>query len=406
MFVPVLFLSNNPTGGRSHMKFMHVSDLHLGKRVNEFSMIEDQNYILEQILRIVEREGVEAILIAGDVYDKPVPPVEAVRLLDQFLVDLGKLQLPVFMISGNHDSVQRLSFGSRLLKEEGVFIAPEYDGTMEPIRLKDEFGDIDIYMLPFVKPAHVRRYHPDEGIETYTDAVRVALSAATADTHGAPREELRRRILLSHQFVTGASRSESEDVAVGGLDNVDAEAYAGFDYVALGHIHGPQDIAGDDYQKIRYCGTPLKYSFSEANHEKSVTLVELKEKGTVDVKTIPLKPLHDMRKIRGTYLEVTSREFYRELDQNDYLYVTLTDEEDVPDAVGKLRIIYPNLMKMDYDNTRTRESREVDGAEQVEQKTPLQLFEELYVLQNNQRMTEEQRSASLELMDTIWRDEE
>lgn len=400
------------TGGRFDMKFMHLSDLHLGKRVNEFSMIEDQIDILRQILTIAKDEAVDAVLIAGDVYDKPIPPVEAVRLLDQFLVDLGELHLPVFLISGNHDSVQRLSFGSRLLKEGGLFIAPEYDGTMEPVTLRDEFGDIDIYMLPFVKPAHVRRYFPDERIETYTDAVRVALSAATAGAHGAPQEDQRRRVLLSHQFVTGASRSESEEVSVGGLDNVDAEAYAGFDYVALGHIHGPQDIrfAGEKAEggcpRIRYCGTPLKYSFSEADHVKSVTIVDLKEKGDVAITTVPLTPLHDMRKLRGTYLEVTSREFYREFDTNDYVQVTLTNEEDVPDAVGKLRIIYPNLMKMNYDNKRTRESQEVDGAEQVEQKSPLQLFEELYILQNNQGMSEEQKKAAQTLMETIWEEKQ
>ena len=392
------------------MKFMHLSDLHLGKRVNEFSMIEDQEYILKQILEIADREAVEVVLISGDVYDKPIPPVEAVRLLDQFLVDLGKRHLPVFLISGNHDSVQRLGFGNRLLAEGGLYIAPEYDGMLKPISLQDEYGAIDVYMLPFVKPAHVRRFHPDEEIESYTDAVRVALSAATAGAEGTPVESLR-RILLSHQFVTGASRSDSEEVSVGGLDNVDADAYAGFDYVALGHIHGPQDIrfareeAEGGCPRIRYCGTPLKYSFSEANHEKSVTLVELKEKGNAEVRTIPLTPLHDMRQIRGTYLEVTSREFYREFDQNDYIQVTLTDEEDIPDAVGKLRIIYPNLMKMNYDNKRTRESQEVDGAEQVEQKSPLQLFEELYVLQNNQGMTEEQKKASQALIETIWEDE-
>lgn len=393
------------------MKFMHLSDLHLGKRVNEFSMIEDQEYILKQILEVAEREGMDAVLISGDVYDKPIPTVEAVRLLDQFLVDLGKRHLPVFLISGNHDSVQRLSFGSRLLKEGGLHIAPEYDGTLEPITFEDEYGAIDVYMLPFVKPPHVRRFYPTEEIKSYTDAVRVALSAITLSADGAP-VETRRRILLSHQFVTGASRSDSEEVSVGGLDNVDAEAYAGFDYVALGHIHGPQEIrfaeeeAEGDCPRIRYCGTPLKYSFSEANHEKSVTIVELKEKGSMNVTTVPPTPLHDMRQIRGTYLEVTSREFYREFDQKDYLHVTLTDEEDVPDAVGKLRIIYPNLMKMSYDNTRTRESRDVDAAEQVEQKTPLQLFEELYVLQNNQEMTQEQKAASLALMETIWEDEE
>ncbi len=387
------------------MKFLHLSDLHLGKRVNEFSMIEDQEYILNQILEIADREQVGSVLIAGDVYDKPIPPVEAVRLLDQFLVELGKRHLHTFLISGNHDSVQRLSFGSRLLTAGGLYIAPEYDGTMKPVVLSDEFGEIDVYMLPFVKPPHVRRFFAEEEIGDYSDAVRIALSSTTKD----PK---RRSILLSHQFVTGASRCESEEVSVGGLDNVDASVYQGFDYVALGHIHGPQNLtAGEEHAgggrlpRIRYCGTPLKYSFSECGHEKSVTIVEMKEKGTTEVRTVPLTPMRDMRQIRGTYLEVTSREFYREFDQNDYIQVTLTDEEDVPDAMGKLRIIYPNLMKMNYDNKRTQQEQAVEGAQKVEQKSPLQLFEELYQLQNNQEMTSEQREASFALIEKIWEGE-
>ena len=379
---------------------MHLSDLHLGKRVNEFSMIEDQDYILKQILDIIDREHVEGILVAGDVYDKPIPTVEAVQLLDQFLVELGARKLPVFLISGNHDSAQRLSFGNRLLSAGGLYIASEYDGTVPSVTVSDDYGDIDIYMLPFVKPSHVRRFDDEVEAGDYTGAVRAALSAV-------PRDRQRRNILLSHQFVTGASRSESEEISVGGLDNVDAEAYEGFDYVALGHIHGPQNLRcgknddNGDLTKIRYCGTPLKYSFSEAGHTKSVTIVDMKEKGTVNVDTIPLEPLHDMRQIRGTYLDVTAKEFYRTFDQNDYIHVTLTDEEDIPDAVGKLRIIYPNLMKMSYDNTRTQREQSVDGAQQVEQKSPIELFEELYRLQNNQEMSKEQREASLKLMEKI-----
>jgi len=382
------------------MKLMHLSDLHLGKRVNEFSMIEDQDYILKQILDIIDREHVEGILVAGDVYDKPIPTVEAVQLLDQFLVELGARKLPVFLISGNHDSAQRLSFGNRLLSAGGLYIASEYDGTVPSVTVSDDYGDIDIYMLPFVKPSHVRRFDAEVEAGDYTGAVRAALSAV-------PRDRQRRNILLSHQFVTGASRSESEEISVGGLDNVDAEAYEGFDYVALGHIHGPQNLRcgknddNGDLTKIRYCGTPLKYSFSEAGHTKSVTIVDMKEKGTVNVDTIPLEPLHDMRQIRGTYLDVTAKEFYRTFDQNDYIHVTLTDEVDIPDAVGKLRIIYPNLMKMSYDNTRTQREQSVDGAQQVEQKSPIELFEELYRLQNNQEMSKEQREASLKLMEKI-----
>ena len=380
------------------MKFMHLSDLHLGKRVNEFSMIEDQEYILKQILEIADREAVEVVLISGDVYDKPIPPVEAVRLLDQFLVDLGKRHLPVFLISGNHDSVQRLSFGNRLLAEGGLYIAPEYDGALESVPLEDEYGVIDVYMLPFVKPAHVRRFHPDEEIESYTDAMKAAVDAMNADFR-------QRNVLITHQFVTGAGRSESEELSVGGSDNVDGTVFEGFDYVALGHIHRPQNM---ESERIRYCGTPLKYSFSEAGHEKSVTVVELGAKtgegacGELQIRTIPLTPKHDLREIRGTYLELTSRDYYLGTRTDDYLHITLTDEEDVPDAVGKLRIIYPNLMKLDYDNARTRASQSLTLADDVEHRSPLDLFGEFYQMQNNQEMNSQQCELMSQLIEKIW----
>lgn len=377
------------------MKWMHLSDLHLGKRVNEFSMIEDQEYILQRILEIADEEGVDGVLIAGDVYDKSVPTVEAVRLLDQFLVELDARGLKVFLISGNHDSVQRLAFGSRLLRNGGLYIAPEYDGTLTPVTVDDAFGQIDVYLLPFLKPAHVRRFFPEETIDSYTDAVRAALRSAE-------RRPGRRSVLVAHQFVTGALRSESEEVSVGGLDQVEASALEGFDYVALGHIHRPQNMAKGT---IRYCGTPLKYSFSEADHKKSVTIVEMREKGNTTVYTVELKPLRDMRRIRGTYLEVTAREFYRSFDTGDYIQITLTDEEDIPDAMGKLRILYPNLMKLSYDNKRTQQEQDVEAAQQVEQKSPLQLFEELYRIQNNQGMNDEQIEASSVLLEKIWEEE-
>lgn len=375
------------------MKWMHISDLHLGKRINEFSMIEDQRYILNQIEEIAGEEAVDGLLIAGDVYDKPIPSVEAVGLLDEFLVRLAKRGIAVFLIAGNHDSVQRLSFGNRLLRR-GLYIASEYDGTLKPVTVSDRFGEIQVYLLPFVKPSQVRRFFPEEEADSYTQAVAAVLNQARIDPE-------KRNLLICHQFVTGAVRSESEEVSVGGLDNVDAWVFRGFDYVALGHLHRPQSMADGG---LRYCGTPLKYSFSEAGHNKSVTIVEMREKGDVRLQEVLLKPRHDLRRIRGSYLEVTAREFYSQFDREDYIQITLTDEEDVADAVGKLRIIYPHLMQLRYDNQRTRKEQQIDGAQQVEQKSPMQLFEELYELQNNKEMSEEQKAASMKLMEEIWED--
>ena len=374
------------------MKLVHLSDLHIGKRVNEYSMLEDQAYILLEIRRIIEEEQPDAVLIAGDVYDKSVPSAEAVQLLDDFLCALAEKQHPVFLISGNHDSPERLSFGGRLMTSRGVYISPVYDGTVEPVYLEDAYGKVGIYLLPFIKPAHVRRYYPEEPIESYTDAVRVAVDGMRVDTSV-------RNVIVTHQFVTGAERSESEEISVGGSDNVDASVFDAFDYVALGHIHGPQKIGRET---VRYCGTPLKYSFSEARQEKSVTVVELKEKGDVTVREVPLRPLRDMREIRGTYEELTRKSFYEGTNVSDYLHITLTDEEDIAGAVDKLSVIYPNLMKLDYDNTRTRQNQSIGEAEKVEEKSPLRLFFELYEKQNNQPMSEEQTAFVQELIEKIW----
>ena len=374
------------------MKLIHLSDLHIGKRVNEISMIEDQEYILHQILQIVDDEKADAVLIAGDVYDKSVPSAEAVTLFDDFLCRLAKRKIPTLIISGNHDSPERLAFGNRLMEESGIFISPVYDGSVSTFTLSDENGDVDFWLLPFLKPAHVKRYFPDAGIESYTDAVRVAVEKMGIDT-------AKRNVLLTHQFVTGASTCESEEISVGGSDNVDASVFEDFDYVALGHIHGPQNIGSN---QIRYCGTPLKYSFSEETHHKSVTVVNLAKKGDLELQLRPLTPRHDLRSIRGTFEELTSKSFYEGTATDDYLHIILTDEEDVPEAIGKLRIIYPNLMKLSYDNTRTRTNQVIEGAEDVQRKSPLELFDELYELQNNQPMSEEQRSFTQELIESIW----
>lgn len=380
---------------RKSMKLIHISDLHLGKRVNEFSMIEDQQYILKKIVNIVDAEQPDGVLIAGDVYDKSVPSAEAVELFDDFLVRLSKRGIKTFVISGNHDSPERLSFGGRLMDVSGVYIAPVYHGEVKPIRLTDDCGAVDIYLLPFVKPAHVRRWFPDEEIASYTDALRTAIAHMEIDRDV-------RNILVTHQFVTGAARSESEEISVGGADNVDASVFDGFDYVALGHLHGPQNIGGE---RIRYCGTPLKYSFSEAQHQKSVTVVEMGEKGSRAVRTVPLEPKRDMVELRGTYEELTAKSYYDGTSyREDYVHITLTDEEDIPDAVSRLRVIYRNLMKLSYDNRRTRHRAEISGAEDVEKKTPLDLFSEFYALQNGTPPTEEQSEFLSGLIESVWED--
>ncbi len=369
------------------MKFLHISDLHIGKRVNEFSMTEDQKYILNQILRIAEQERAEAVLIAGDVYDKSMPSAEAVQIFDWFLTGLADLGKTVIAVSGNHDSPERIAFGGALMRGRGVYVSPVYRGEALEVELRDEYGDISVHLLPFLKPATLRhalegRQEEEENRlpESYQEALEIAVKRMEIDVK-------KRNILVAHQFVTGAGRCDSEEVSVGGLDNVDASVFDDFDYVALGHIHSPQSVGRET---VRYCGTPLKYSFSEAEQEKSVTVLEMGEKGDVVLSTVPLVPLRDMRKIRGSYGEVMSRSFYQDTNTEDYVQITLTDEEDIPDGLQKLRTVYPNLMQVAYDNSRTRQDRTVEAAEQAERKSELELFGEFFELQNNQPMSAEQ----------------
>ena len=372
------------------MKLFHLSDLHIGKRVNEFSMIEDQKYILTQILYAADQEKPDGILISGDVYDRTIPTAEAVQVFDAFLTRLSEQKIPAFIISGNHDSAERLAFGSSLMGKSGIYFSKVYDRTVEKIPMQDAYGTVWIYLLPFLRPSTIRHALPEraEEVQSAADAVRIALEQTKID-------EKERNVLLAHQFVTGAKRCDAEELQVGDVDQIPAELFASFEYVALGHIHSPQKVGRET---VRYCGAPLKYSFSEAGQEKSITVVELKEKGSVNLRTIPLKPLHDLRKIRGTYLEVTAKSFYENRDCEDYLQVTLTDEEDVPDGMAKLRTIYPNLMRLEYDNKRTRSNAEVRAAERVEEKSELELFQEFYELQNNQSMTEVQEQFVEELL--------
>ena len=374
------------------MKLIHLSDLHLGKRVNEFSMLEDQQYILEEILRIIDSEKPDGVLIAGDVYDKSVPSVEAVELLDDFLTELRARGVPVLLISGNHDSPERLAFGGRVMDGCGIHIAPVYGGAVAPVVLRDEIGPVYLWLLPFLKPAHVRRGFPDAQIESYTDAVAAAIAHMDIDDSA-------RNVLVTHQFVTGGARSGSEELSVGGTDNVDSGVFAPFDYVALGHLHGAQQIGRPT---IRYAGSPLKYSFSEASQRKSVTVVTLGEKSAVDVRTVPLTPLRDLREIRGSYDELTARSFYEHTTyRSDYLHLILTDEQDVFDAMSRLRTIYPYLMTLDYDNARTRAAGGMSVPAETERRTPLELFEALYQRQNHRPMSEVQREYIAQLMEQI-----
>lgn len=374
------------------MKLIHLSDLHLGKRVHEYSMLEDQTYILAQILSIIDKETPDAVLLCGDIYDKRVPPETSITLFDNFLVELSQRQCKVFIISGNHDSPERMAFGNKLMTASGIYLSPVYKKEITPISLTDPYGTVNFYMLPFIKPADVRAQFKNVEITSYTDAVQTALDYLQINIQ-------ERNVLLTHQFVTGSERSDSEDISVGGTDNVSASVFNAFDYVALGHIHKPQTITRET---LRYCGTPLKYSFSEANQEKSVTIIEMLQKGNTSIRTIPLCPLHNMVEIKGTYMELIAKSYYENLNLEDYFHITLTDENDVPDAMNKLRTIYKNVLKLDYDNTRTRTNSILQADTTVEQKSPLVLLQEFYELQNNAPMSNEQQNFVKTLIETIW----
>jgi exonuclease sbcCD, D subunit len=376
------------------MKFMHLSDLHLGKRVNEFSMLEDQVYILNKIVNIIDLEKPAAIILAGDIYDKPIPLAEAVELFDDFLYKLSQRNLKVFIISGNHDSAERIAFGARLFDKTGIYMSPVYTGNINPIEISDDFGKINIYMLPFIKPAHVRKYFSDKEISSYTDAVSTVIENMHLDTGI-------RNILVTHQFVTGASRTESEDISVGGSDNVNAEVFRDFDYVALGHIHRSQSC-GSEY--IRYSGTPLKYSFSESKDTKSITVIDIMEKGNIKLDFIPLTPLRDMVEIKGTYEDLMLKSFYENTTYpNDYVHITLTDENDILDVITRLRVVYKNIMKLDYDNQRTRSNSEINLINDMESKLPLELFDIFYESRNGQHLSDIQKDFMENIIEDIWR---
>ncbi|MDD6255243.1 MAG: exonuclease SbcCD subunit D [Eubacteriales bacterium] len=372
------------------MKFFHISDIHLGKKVNGYSMMDEQRYILGEILRMADEEKPDAVVIAGDIYDRTYPSPEAVALCDEFLFQLSSRSIAVLAISGNHDSPERVAFGSRIFGRSGIHLSPVYDGHVEPVVLSDEYGSVNFYMLPFIRPYDVRRYFPDEEIETYDDAVKKAVNDLGVDFSV-------RNVLITHQFVSGAKNSDSEEVMVGGTNQVEVSAFAGFDYTALGHLHRPQHVKSEI---VRYSGAPLKYSTSEANDTKSVTVAELRIKGDITLRQLPLTPKHDLRIIKGKFEELISPDFDCGGANDDYIHIVLTDEDDVPDAVGKLRSIYPRIMTIEYDNTRTRmmNTVEMSSDKPLRAKSSEELFEELYELQNGTCLTDTQKETVREIM--------
>lgn len=377
------------------MKILHTSDLHIGKRINDYSMVEDQRWVLGQIVAIAREQQPDAIILAGDIYDKSVPSAEAVGLFDDFLVELALLGKSVFIISGNHDSAERIAFASRIMESSRVYLSPVYGGRIEPVVLREGDMEVAFYLLPFVKPSLVQHYAP-EGVEvhTYDEALRFAIEQMGVDPG-------RRNVLVTHQFVTDALRSDSEDIAVGGLDNIDVSTFDAFDYVALGHLHRPQYCGRET---VRYSGSPMKYSFSEVEDCKSVTMVEIRGGEAPEVTERALTPLHDWYDLRGTYAELADAAFYQGTDyQEGYVRITLTDEEDIPDGMRRLKAIYHRLMELRYDNKRTRAGMTlIDKPMNAEQLSPDQLFGELFEKQNAQALTERQRDYLDSLIRNIF----
>lgn len=358
------------------MKLMHLSDLHLGKLVLEQSMIDDQKYILNQIIDIVKKEKVDIVLIAGDVYDKSIPTIEAVNLFSNFLTKLYKLKVLVFVISGNHDSKDRLSFGNELFVDNGIYIEGIFNGNLRCETINDKYGKLNIYMLPFIKPVEIKRFYPDEIIDTYEDAIKCILKHSSINKN-------ERNIIMVHQFVTSLGedviRSDSESISLGGIDNIDVTLFKDFDYVAMGHIHGPQKVGRDT---ARYSGSPLKYSFSEVNQKKSVCIIEFNSKEDINISKIPLIPIRDMRVIKGPFDKLISKEIVNLENKNDYLDVVLTDDDYIINAIGKLRKFYPNILKLEYENKIS--SNEVLDNIDIDKSnmSPIDLFSEFYKMQN------------------------
>lgn len=380
------------------MKILHLADLHLGKILQEQSLIEDQEYMLKEIIEIIKNENVEIVLISGDVYDRSVPPAEAVNLLDNFLKILIKeLKIKVFIISGNHDSKDRLGFGSKIFEDEGLYIESKYNGNLRKVELEDSYGKLNIYMLPFVKPIEVKDFFEDDLENNYNTAIHKIIEKERIN-----KEE--RNIIMIHQFVTAGTiepeRTESEILSLGGIENVDVSNFDDFDYVAIGHVHRPQQIGR---KEARYAGTMLKYSFSEINHNKSVPVIDFKEKGNIEINLKELVPLRDMREIKGPIEELLKKENYELGNVNDYIKAVITNEETIYDAIGQIRRIYPNTLKLEIRNSKTiNGGQEQDlNLQKVKRKSELELFEDFYKSQNNVDLDEKQKEIIKDIISEV-----
>ena len=363
------------------MRFIHLADLHLGKQMNDLSLLPDQEAVLQQITEIAQAQQADCVLIAGDVYQRSTPQAEAMALFDRFVSGLVKLGMKVFVISGNHDSALRISYFSSLVKTAGVYVSETFDGHLQHVELQDGDGDVVIWLLPFLRPSQVKRFLPEEKIVSYQDAV----AAVLRNTH---LDSKKRHVLLAHQFITGSEICDSEEHMVGGLDQIDASLFADFDYVALGHIHKSQKVGRET---LRYAGSPLKYSFSEVNHKKSVTVVNMQEKGQTDIKKVPLYPLRDVRTIEGTMDELIRMPY-----SEDYVWITVKDELVPPDARVTLSVNFPNMLKFSISNSRTKQDINVLATEKMENKTAQELFCDFYRLQNNDQLPSEAHRKVLE----------
>lgn len=380
------------------MRILHLADLHIGKIVLEQSMLEDQKYMLNQVIDKIKEEGIELVLISGDIYDRSVPPSDAVVCLNNFLKTLVKeLKIKVCIIAGNHDSKERLGFGSEIFAEEGLYISANYNGNLDKVELEDEYGKLNLYMLPYIKPVEVKEFFEDKEITSYHDAVKSVIEKETIN-------KKERNIILSHQFVTAGNeepeRSESETLTLGGTENVDVSCYKNFDYVALGHIHGPQRIGRDT---ARYAGTILKYSFSEVNQKKSLVVIDFKEKDNLEINLIPLKPLRDMRVIKGPIEELVKEENYKGTNREDYIRAIITNEEPVYDAIGQIKRVYPNTLRLDIENSKMNSSieKELSNLDNIKKKDEVELFNEFYNFQHNQDLNDIQLEIIKEVVKEV-----
>lgn len=394
------------------MKIIHTADWHIGKVVNEISMLEDQKYILDKLVQCLKEEKPDALVIAGDLYDRSVPPARAVDLLDRYLdIIIGELKIPVLAIAGNHDSAERLSFMSSILKKQGFHIVGEVNKEINIVTIKDTDGEVNFYLIPYGDPAVIREVYKDEAVKNHEDAMKKIIESINLK-----RDVGKRAVIIAHGYVTNMSIKDGESreevlkesslqlsdserpLSIGGTDIISGKVFDGFNYVALGHLHGPQKIGSD---KIRYSGSLLKYSFSEERQNKSVTIVNINKDGEVNIELKDLKPLRDMRVIRGKLKELTSREFYENNNCNDYVFALLTDEGDLHEPISALRAVYPNIMGLRRDSDRTLDYEKIELNVKERQKSKIELFKDFYENVTEKEIDEDSIKLMIDLIEEV-----